>query len=99
VFQEASDRIVRPGDLVSFDTDLIGPFAIAPTSRAPSSAAGAGLVRAAQALRLAMEQIHYNIDLVKPHRFRRVLAEGLAHPERLCLQPLLLRLPRRRALR
>src|SRR5258708_19443766 len=25
-FQEAGDRVIRPGDLVGFDTDLIGPY-------------------------------------------------------------------------
>ena len=25
-YQECSDKIIRPGDLVAFDTDLVGPF-------------------------------------------------------------------------
>lgn len=46
-FHEADDRVIRPGDLVSFDTDLIGPFGYCadlsrtfiagPAGRAPSS--------------------------------------------------------------
>jgi Xaa-Pro dipeptidase len=66
-FQEASDRVVRPGDLVSFDTDLIGPFGYcADISRTFRCGPGKASPEQRKIYGLAMEQIHYNIDLVKP---------------------------------
>lgn len=65
-FQEASDRIVRPGDLVSFDTDLIGPFGYcADISRTFRCGPGKASPEQRRIYGLAMEQIHYNVDLVK----------------------------------
>jgi Xaa-Pro dipeptidase len=66
-FQEASDRVVRPGDLVSFDTDLIGPFGYcADLSRTFFCGPGNASPEQRKLFGLAMEQIHHNIDLVKP---------------------------------
>ncbi len=66
-FQEASDRIVRPGDLVSFDTDLIGPFGYcADLSRTFFCGPGRPSPEQRKLFGLAMEQIHHNIELVKP---------------------------------
>lgn len=66
-FQEASDRLVRPGDLVSFDTDLIGPFGYcADISRTFFCGPGKASSEQRKLYGLAMEQIHYNIDLVRP---------------------------------
>src|SRR5260370_714144 len=66
-FQEASDRVVRPGDLVSFDPDLIGPFGYcADISRTFHCGPGKPSPEQRKIYGLAMEQIHYNIDLVKP---------------------------------
>jgi Xaa-Pro dipeptidase len=44
-FHECSERIIRPGELVAFDTDLIGPLVIAPISAGLSSAGQAGRTR------------------------------------------------------
>ncbi len=66
-FQEAGDRVVRPGDLVSFDTDLIGPFGYcADISRTFHCGPGKASPEQRKIYGLAMEQIHYNIELVKP---------------------------------
>ncbi|MBV9524010.1 MAG: aminopeptidase P family protein, partial [Alphaproteobacteria bacterium] len=66
-FQEASDRIVRPGDLVSFDTDLIGPFGYcADLSRSFLCGPGRASPEQRKLFGLALEQIHHNIALVKP---------------------------------
>jgi Xaa-Pro aminopeptidase len=65
-FQEAGDRVIRPGDLVGFDTDLIGPYGYcADISR--TFFCGPGKPSAAQRklYGLAMEQIHHNIDQVR----------------------------------
>ena len=66
-FQEASDRVVRPGDLVSFDTDLIGPFGYcADISRTFFCGPGRASPQQRKLFGLAMEQIHANLDLVRP---------------------------------
>jgi Xaa-Pro dipeptidase len=67
-FQECGDRLIRPGDLVSFDTDLIGPFGYcADISRTYFCGPGKPSTEQRRIYGLAMEQIHYNIDkLMKP---------------------------------
>ena len=67
-FQECGDRIIRPGDLVSFDTDLIGPFGYcADISRTYFCGPGKPSAEQRRLYGLAMDQIHHNIDkLMKP---------------------------------
>jgi Xaa-Pro aminopeptidase len=66
-FQECSDRVIEPGDLVSFDTDLIGPRGYcADISR--SWICGDGKPKDAQRRLYAMayEQIQHNTAQLKP---------------------------------
>jgi len=66
-FQEASDRQIGAGELVCFDTDLVGPYGYcSDVSRAfvCGPARPTGPQRTLHAL--AMEQVHYNCDLLKP---------------------------------
>ena len=67
-FQECGERLIRPGDLVSFDTDLIGPFGYcADISRTYFCGPGKPSAEQRRLYGLAMEQIHFNIDaLMKP---------------------------------
>ncbi len=66
-FREASERIVRPGDLVSFDTDMIGPFGYcADLSRTFLCGPGRASPQQRTLYGLAMEQVHANVELVKP---------------------------------
>jgi len=66
-FQESSDRIIRAGELVSFDTDLIGPFGYcADLSRTFFCGPGRPSAKQKHLYGLAYEQIHNNLDLVKP---------------------------------
>ena len=66
-FHEADDRVIRPGDLVSFDTDLIGPFGYcADLSRTFFCGPGRPSNEQRRLYGVALEQIHYNIDLVRP---------------------------------
>jgi Xaa-Pro aminopeptidase len=75
-FQECSDKIIRPGDIVSFDTDLIGPFGYcADISRTYLCGRSRGTDEQRKLFNLAMEQIHYNIELVKPGITCREFAE------------------------
>ncbi len=66
-YQEATDRIVRPGDLVALDTDMIGPFGYdADISRTfltpPGRPSGAQM----ELYQLAFEQLHHNMALIRP---------------------------------
>jgi Xaa-Pro aminopeptidase len=75
-FQESSDRIVRPGELVSYDTDLIGPFGYcADISRSHFCGPGRPSDEQRRLYQLAWEQIHHNIDLIKAGLTFREFAE------------------------
>jgi Xaa-Pro aminopeptidase len=66
-FQESSDRIVRPGDLVAFDTDLIGAFGYcADISRTFHCGPGRPNDAQRRLYGLAREQIAYNLEIVRP---------------------------------
>jgi Xaa-Pro aminopeptidase len=66
-FHEADDRVIRPGDLVSFDTDLIGPFGYcADLSRTFFCGPGRPSPEQRRLYGLALEQIHFNLELVRP---------------------------------
>jgi Xaa-Pro aminopeptidase len=65
-FQECSDRVIQPGDIVAFDTDLVGPNGYcADISRSWV----AGEVRPTDEQRrlygVALDNLHHNLALVK----------------------------------
>ncbi len=75
-FQESSDRIIRPGEMVSFDTDMIGPYGYcADISRSYFCGPGRPSDEQRRLYRLAWEQIHFNMDLLKAGLSFRELAE------------------------
>jgi len=75
-FQEAGARMIRPGELVSFDTDLIGPFGYcADISRTFFCGPGRPSDEQRRLYRLACEQIEYNMALLVPGLSFRELAE------------------------
>lgn len=75
-FQESSNRMVRPGDLVSFDTDLIGPFGYcADISRTYHCGPGRPSGEQISLYRMAAEQVAYNCDLLRPGLGFRELGE------------------------
>ena len=66
-FQESSDRIIRAGELVVFDTDLVGPHGyMSDVSRAYFCGPGRPSDGQRELYRLAYEQVHTNIGLLKP---------------------------------
>jgi Xaa-Pro dipeptidase len=66
-FQECSSRVIEAGDLVAFDTDLIGPYGYcADISRTWICGDAAPSDRQQAMLRLAMEQIEHNRALLRP---------------------------------
>ena len=65
-FQECGHRVIESGDLVSYDTDLIGPYGYcADLSR--SFVCGARPTKAQRSLyAIALEQIRFNSSLLRP---------------------------------
>lgn len=65
-FQECSDRVIQPDELVTFDTDLVGPYGIcADVSRA--WVAGDRATPEQETLHaLALEHIEHNAALIRP---------------------------------
>lgn len=65
--QEASERKVESGDLMGFDTDMIGPMGyFADLSRTFHCGPDRPTLRQKQLYRLAMEEIEHNLKLLKP---------------------------------
>ncbi|MBT1516783.1 Xaa-Pro peptidase family protein [Bradyrhizobium sp. SRL28] len=82
-FQEASQRKVESGDLVGFDTDMIGPFGyFADISRTFHCGPAKPTKRQKELYRLAMQEIEHNLRLVKPAiTFREFQQQALVLPE------------------
>lgn len=65
--QEASPRRIESGDLVGFDTDMVGPFGyFADISRTLHCGPAEPTKRQKELYRLAIEEIDYNLKLVRP---------------------------------
>ncbi len=80
-FQECSSRIVKAGDLVAFDTDLIGPYGFcADLSRTWLCGDGAPTDEQRDLFRIAADQIAYNTELMKPGISFRDLVERSKNP-------------------
>ncbi len=81
--QEASSRRVRPGELLCFDTDMIGPFGYAADiSRAYFCGPGKPSALQKEIYRLAHEEVHYNIELMQPGAsFREIVEKAYERPE------------------
>jgi Xaa-Pro aminopeptidase len=73
-FQESGDKVIEAGELVSFDTDLIGPFGYC-SDISRSFICGKANGEQRRLYRLALEQIEYNMGLLRPGLSFRELAE------------------------
>ncbi len=82
-FQEAGFREIRKGELVSFDTDLIGPFGYcADLSRTFYCGDGKGSDEQRRLFAISREQIEYNMNLLKPGMtFREFSEKSYVLPE------------------
>ena len=82
-FQECSDRIIRPGDLVAFDTDMIGPMGFCcDISRTFHTGPGKPTDEQRRMYGLAIEQVHHNLGLLKAGiSFREISEKSFALPE------------------
>jgi Xaa-Pro aminopeptidase len=75
-FQECSSRMIEAGDLVAFDTDLIGPYGFcADLSRTWLCGGSEPSDEQRDLFRIAADQIAFNIDLMRPGTSFRDLAE------------------------
>ncbi|CDX52855.1 Aminopeptidase [Mesorhizobium plurifarium] len=65
--QEATQRVIEPGDLVGFDTDMVGPFGyFCDVSRTFYYGKEPPTARQRQLYRLAYEELHTNMKLIRP---------------------------------
>ena len=84
-FQECSSRKIEAGDLVAFDTDLIGPYGFcADLSRTWLCGDGAPSDEQRDLHSIAFDQIAHNIALVRPGISFRALVEQSAVPPEDC---------------
>ncbi|MGD1877363.1 MAG: M24 family metallopeptidase [Kiloniellaceae bacterium] len=75
-FHECGDGVIEAGDMVSFDTDMIGPYGYcADVSRSFLCGDVAPTDEQRRLYRLAVEQIQFNMALLKPGLGFRELAE------------------------
>ena len=75
-FQESSDRVIKPGEVVGFDTDLVGPFGyLADISRSWICPDGKASDRHRRLYDLATQQILFNTELLRPGLTFREFAE------------------------
>ncbi len=81
-FNEASDKVIEAGDLVAFDSDMIGPFGYcADISRTFFCDPGRPTAAQRDVYRRAYDEVHHNIDLIKPGLSFRELSEQAYLPD------------------
>ena len=75
-FNESSDRVIAAGDLVGFDTDMVGPFGyLADISRSWVCPDGKPTDRHRKLYDLATQQVLFNTELLRPGLSFREFAE------------------------
>ena len=82
--QEASSRIIRPNEIVAFDTDMVGPFGYAAdVSRSIFSGPSRPNDYQRELYQRAHEEVHHNLGLMKPGAsFREITEKAFRQPER-----------------
>jgi Xaa-Pro aminopeptidase len=82
-FQESSDRMIRPGELVAFDVDMVGPFGYcADVSRTFHCGPGRPGAEQRRLYAMAYEDLHHNLALVRPGvSFRELAEKAYRHAE------------------
>jgi Xaa-Pro aminopeptidase len=75
-FQECGNRVIEAGDIVGFDTDMIGPFGyLADVSRSILCPGRKPTGEQLKLYQLAQEQVLFNADIIKPGLTFREFAE------------------------
>jgi len=82
--QEASDKRVEAGDLMAFDTDMVGPFSyFADVSRTWLCGGGRPSAIQSDLYQRAYEEVYTNLELVQPGlSFREFSQRSYRQPER-----------------
>jgi len=76
-YNECGDYVIQKGDLVSFDTDLVGRHGYAvDLSRSWLTGDGPASNEQRRLFALAHQQVHRNIEVLKPGRSFRAVAEA-----------------------
>jgi Xaa-Pro aminopeptidase len=66
-YQECSDRVCQAGEMISFDTDMIGPYGYCADLSRSWTCGYTKMTPTQQRLHeTALTQIHHNLDLVRP---------------------------------
>ena len=83
-FNEASDRVLRPGELVALDTDTIGVHGYySDFSRTFHVGPGKPTAYQQNLYQMAYEQVHHNMDLLGPGiEYREIAEKAWKIPER-----------------
>lgn len=83
-FNEASDRVLRPGELVALDTDTIGVHGYySDFSRTFHVGPGKPTAYQQSLYQMAYEQVHHNMDLLGPGiEYREIAEKAWKIPER-----------------
>ena len=83
-YQEASDRVIEEGELVAFDTDMIGPFGYcADVSRTWLCGGGRPTNEQRDLYQRAHEEVEHNISLLRPGLgFRELSEKAFQQPRR-----------------
>jgi Xaa-Pro aminopeptidase len=75
-FQESSNRMIEPGDMVSFDTDMVGPFGyLADISRTFVCPGKKSTPNQRRLCELAQGQVLFNMEVLRPGLSFREFAE------------------------
>jgi Xaa-Pro aminopeptidase len=74
-FQESSDRVIQAGDMVSYDTDLVGPYGYCADISRSLVCGGRPTGEQRRLYNIALDQVRTNMDLIKPGMTFRELAE------------------------
>lgn len=82
-FQETSDNVIGPDELIALDTDVVGCHGYySDFSRTFHSGSGAPTREQRELYRLAREQVGHNISILRPHMsFRDYAREAWDIPE------------------
>lgn len=82
-YQEASDRVIEAGDLVAFDTDMIGPYGYcADISRTWLCGSDKPTDAQRDVYRRAYDEVHTNMAMIKAGMtFREVSENGFRQPD------------------
>ncbi|MBY6068828.1 Xaa-Pro peptidase family protein [Leisingera aquaemixtae] len=74
-FHESSMRVIEAGDMVSFDTDLVGPYGYCADISRAWVCGDVWSREQAELYQLAREQVEFNMEVIRPGMSYREIAE------------------------